>query len=185
MDAMAPDADSFYSDLVTTALVTGMRLPGRICGGAGRREVTVSDNPDPLGSFEVGVEIVAAGENAAVAGDRGGQGSGRPGYDEASGRKLLGGRPDGRPAVVVKGEQAVRAATDAIAGQIGLAAERIATAIDMRTVAAAGPGQMGLDSVQVAFGITLTAGVQTLFTAQAGSSVQVTVTLSRRPPAAS
>lgn len=37
----------------------------------------------------------------------------------------------------------------------------------------------GLDSVEVQYGVTLSAGLQTVFTAQAESSVQVTITLTR------
>ena len=42
-------------------------------------------------------------------------------------------------------------------------------------------GKLGLESVEVSFGITLSAGVQALFTAQAESSAQVSITLVRRP----
>jgi hypothetical protein len=82
----------------------------------------------------------------------------------------------------VKGGEAVRVATEAIAGQIGLAAERIAAAVEARAVAPE-PGKLSLDSVEVSFGITLTAGVQAMFTAQAESSAQVTIILARRPAA--
>jgi hypothetical protein len=39
---------------------------------------------------------------------------------------------------------------------------------------------MAVESIEVSFGVTLAAGVQAMFTAQAESSVQVTVTLSPR-----
>ena len=135
------------------------------------------------GSFEVGVAIMAADE--VWAGDSNGErGGALPGYDEASGLKVHGRHAaDRRPAVVVKGREAVRVATEAIAGQIGLAAERIASAIEAQVVADPQPGKLGLESVDVSFGITLTAGVQTLFTAQGESSALVTITLARRPAA--
>ena len=81
--------------------------------------------------------------------------------------------------LVQKGEDILREATEALAEQIGATARRIADAIGRQEEASAKPGTFGLDSVEVAFGVTLTGGVQTLFTAQAESSVQVTITLSR------
>jgi hypothetical protein len=49
-------------------------------------------------------------------------------------------------------------------------------------VAPPAEGALGLDSVEVSFGITLAAGVQALFTTQAESSAMVTITLSRSSP---
>ncbi len=83
------------------------------------------------------------------------------------------------PVVVVKGRDALLGASEAIAGEIGEASQRIAAAIDARGTLPSQPGTLGLESVQVSFGITLTGGVQAFFTAQAESSVQVTITLSR------
>jgi Trypsin-co-occurring domain 1 len=83
--------------------------------------------------------------------------------------------------LVVMGDAAVKAATEAIANQIGITAQRIATSIDAQTLAKADPGKLGVDSVEVSFGVTLSGGVQALFTAQAESSAQVTVALTRRP----
>jgi hypothetical protein len=83
--------------------------------------------------------------------------------------------------VVVKGDAAVKAATEAIASQIGVTAQRIATSIDAQTLAEVDAGKLGVDSVEVSFGVTLSGGVQALFTAQAESSAQVTVALTRRP----
>jgi hypothetical protein len=136
-----------------------------------------------LGPFEVGVALVVAPEDTAGPSDGGSQDDGElPGYDEASwpgtGRRAA-------VRVVEKGEEAVRAVTDAIAGQIGLVAQRIATAIEAQSIASPGPGELGLESVDVSFGITVSTGVQALFTAQAESSAQVTITLARRPPAGS
>jgi hypothetical protein len=86
---------------------------------------------------------------------------------------------------LVKGGDAARVATEAIAAQIGLAAQRIAAAIEAQAVAAPQPGKLGLESVEVSFGITLTGGVQALFTAQAESSAHVNIILTRRPGVAS
>lgn len=143
--------------------------------------MTTLEAGSPVGTFEVGVAIVAADEGAAGPGDRDRQrGGALPGYDEVSGLKL----PGRRAALVVKGGEAVRVATEAIAGQIGLAAQRIAAGIEAQAVATAQPGKLGLESVEVSFGISLTAGVQALFTTQAESGAQVNITLTRRPPAA-
>jgi hypothetical protein len=101
-----------------------------------------------------------------------------PGYDDALGRR----RPDstGREGFLIeRGEEAVRVATTAIVGQIGLATRRIAAALGEQIAPPSAPESFGLESVDISFGITLTAGVQAMFTAQAESSVQVTVTLSR------
>lgn len=137
--------------------------------------------------FEVGVAIVAPDESVNRLADRDGEsGQTLPGYDEASGLKLSRRHDADRPpAVVVKGGEAVRVATEAIAGQIGLATQRIAAAIEAQAVAASKTGVLGLESVEVSFGITLAAGVQALFTAQAESSVQVNITLARRPAGSS
>ena len=158
-----------------------------LMGWAEEGDVTTSEAGSSVGTFEVGVAIVAADEGPAGPADRDDQRDrALPGYDEAFGLKLPGGQTAGLPpAFVVKGGEAVRVATEAIAGQIGLAAQRIAAAIEAQAVAAPQPGEMGLESVEVSFGITLTGGVQALFTAQAGSSAQVNITLTRRPAAAS
>jgi Trypsin-co-occurring domain 1 len=132
--------------------------------------------------YEVGVAIMPLDDTLLVRPDeQEKQGTDRiPGYDEALGRSRDHG-PGLRPALIEKGEEAVRAATEAIASQIGLATQRIARAVAGEAVPAPCAGELGLESVQVSFGVTLTAGVQTLFTAQAGSSVLVTLTLSRSP----
>lgn len=145
--------------------------------------MTASGTDNPVGTFDVGVAIVAAERNAVSPSDRDDHADASlPGYDEAFGLKQA---ADRGAAVVVTGGEAVRVATEAIAGQIGLAAQRIATAIEAKGLAAPGPGQLSLESVEVSFGITLTAGVQALFTAQAESSAQVNITLTRRPAASS
>jgi hypothetical protein len=138
-----------------------------------------------MGFFEVGVAVVVPDDAAVGSGDRDDQvSSAVAGYDEAWGLKLSGSQAADRPpALVVMGAEVVKAATDAIAEQIGLAAERIAAAIEARTLSVSEPGKLGLESVEVSFGVTLGAGVQALFTAQAESSAQVSITLVRRPDA--
>ena len=143
--------------------------------------MTPMEADGPLGVFEVGVALVVPREGPTGPGGRDSQDGGDlPGYDEAS--WLSKGR-HATDRVVEKGGEAVRAATEAVAGQIGLAAQRIATAIEAQAIAAPGPGKLGLESVEVSFGITLAAGVQALFTAQAESSAQVNIVLARRPAA--
>jgi hypothetical protein len=138
--------------------------------------------PGPTVEFEVGVAIAAADDGATEPGSRDDQrGTPIPGYDEAWGAKPGRNAEGRRPALVLKGAEAVRAATDAIAGQIGITAQRIAAAVEAQSIAAPEPGQLGLESVEVTFGITLSAGVQAMFTAQAESSAQVCITLARRP----
>lgn len=99
-----------------------------------------------------------------------------PGHDDAIGR------PQGQRRVVLleQGEEAVRVATEALARQIAATAQRIAAVIEEQQVVSSEQETFGLESVQVSFGVTLTVGVQALFTAQAESSAQVAITLSRR-----
>jgi hypothetical protein len=139
------------------------------------------------GHFEVAVafapveevRVVSPGGGPAPA-DRGG---GIPGTREAAGnlRFWRGQEGQQRPTLVEKGEEVVRKATEALAGQIGATAKLIAEAIGRQDAAAlpAEPSAFGLDSVEVQYGVTLSAGLQTVFTAQAESSVQVTITLTR------
>jgi hypothetical protein len=132
-------------------------------------------------SFEVGVAVVAIDDGMA----QGNHDGVLTGYEEASGFRVH--RRDAavrQGVIVIKGACAVHAATEAIAGQIALTTERIAAAIRASSVAQPLPGGLGLGSVQVSFGITLAAGVQALFTAQAESSVQVSITLIQQPEAA-
>jgi hypothetical protein len=81
-------------------------------------------------------------------------------------------------AILDKGEQAVAAATDAVAAQIGATVARIAKAVEQQTALSLNPATSSVESVEVSFGITLTMGLTTVFTAQGESSVQVTVSLS-------
>lgn len=77
----------------------------------------------------------------------------------------------------------MRHATDALARQISRAARRIGEAVASDVAHGPEPGGLGVESVQVSFGITLTGGVQAMFTAQTESSAQVSITLTRRPAA--
>jgi hypothetical protein len=104
---------------------------------------------------------------------------GVPGFDETVGRGGIKSRS--YPILIQKGEEAVRGAAEAMAEQIGVIARQITAAIEAQTETQPNLGVFGLDSVQFSFGITLSAGLQTIFTSQVGSSAQVTVTLSRRP----
>jgi hypothetical protein len=147
------------------------------------RRVTALKADSSMGPFEVGVAVVTAeaGETGP-AGRDGERGGALPGYDEAMGVRLPRRHAaDQPPVLVVKGGEAVKAATEAIARQIGVTAERIAKAVETQAVAPK-PGELGLESVEVSFGVTLTAGVQALFTSQAESSAYVNITLARRPP---
>lgn len=103
-----------------------------------------------------------------------------PGFDDIIGRKRFR-MPDQVAPVILRGEAAVQAATEAIASQIGVAAQRLAASIEVEIAKSPAPPTLRLDSVAVSFGITLTSGVQAMFTAQAESSAQVTITLSRQP----
>jgi hypothetical protein len=142
--------------------------------------LSTDDAAHPVGplTFEVGVAIHGPLDGTSTDG-----GPAVPGYDEASGERRGAGRhiSGRRPVVVEKGEEAVRVATEAIAGQIATAAGRIAASIEQHPIASPPPGHFGLDEVEVTFGITLTGGVQALFTAQTESSAQVTLRMSRRP----
>jgi hypothetical protein len=102
-----------------------------------------------------------------------------PGFDETIGRPRLRSNEQ-ETALIKKGEEAVRMATEAIADQVGLAAQRIAAGLGEQAIISPAPGTFGLDSVDVSFGVTLAMGIQALFTTQAESSVQVTMTFSRR-----
>lgn len=140
--------------------------------------MTISENAGdpPGGGYEVAVAVMPVG-------DVGGQpdassersGGSLPGHDDAIGR------PWGqrRAALLEQGEQAVRVATEALARQIAVTAQLIGAVIEEQVVSSASE-TFGLESVQVSFGVTLAAGVQALFTAQAESSAQVAITLSRR-----
>ncbi len=131
----------------------------------------------PMGNYDVGVAITSFAEGEGPIRDdrQGPTGGAIPGYDEALGRRL---RPQRSLTHIERGDEAVRIATDAIANQIGIAAQRIATGIGQQMLAT-DPESFLLEEVEVSFGVTLAAGIQTLFTAQAESSAQVTVRLSR------
>ncbi len=127
--------------------------------------------------FDVGVAIMplAAGQDRAGPPD-----GGIEGFTDTIGR----GRPrpgERRALLIEKGDEAVRLATEAIAQQIAKAARRIAAVIESDEISDHTAGGMCLDSVQVTFGISLTGGVQAMFTAQTESSAQVAITLSRHP----
>jgi hypothetical protein len=98
-----------------------------------------------------------------------------PGFDQTSGRHAA-----GRSSLLAKGDAAVKLATEAIARQIGLAAQRIAEGIDTQAISPPASGGLDLESVEVSFGVTLSAGIEAMFTAKSESSAEVTITFSRR-----
>src|ERR1700731_4474731 len=119
--------------------------------------------------YEVGVAVLPL--DTELGGRGTGPGSSTvPGYED-----LRGGRSGAL--LVRKGQQIVDATTEALAAQIARSAAQIAQTISAQIGPVAGSGQLGLESVDVSFGVTLTAGLQALFTAQGESSVLVTITL--------
>lgn len=126
--------------------------------------------------YDVGVAIAAIDSTAAVTPDHRHErpASAIPGYEDARGGR--------RGATIVeKGEHAVNLAIDSMASQIGRTAKRIANNISEQVAVESASADMCLDSVEISFGITLTAGMQTMFTIQSESSAQVTITLVRKP----
>jgi hypothetical protein len=133
-----------------------------------------------LGEYEVAVAITPVsgrGQEPPRAGD--GSDDFTPGFDQTAGFRSQG--RQAREFLLEKGDEAARIATESIARQVGLAAQRIATAIDAQATTPPSPGSLSVESVEVSFGVTLSAGVQALFTAMSESSAQITIVLSRRP----
>lgn len=131
------------------------------------------------GPYEVGVAIMPLPPRGQAGPEPSDHVVGIPGYQDTIGKHSS--RIDGI-AMVQRGEDALYAAIDAIGGQIALIAQRIGSSIEVSAQSSqdAGSQAFGIESVQVSFGITLSAGLQTVFTAQAESSAQVTLTLSRQ-----
>lgn len=126
--------------------------------------------------FEVAVAIVPI--ESAVA-NRDETSPGIPGYDDSWGRSSDALAARGQ-VLIHRGEDAVRLATEAIASQIGITAQRVASAIERESWPPPSKnGSLALQSVEISFGVTLSAGVQAWFTAQAESSAQVTITFAR------
>lgn len=133
------------------------------------------------GKYETAVAITSAVISQPGAPFRGDEGdSAGPGFDQTSGFRAHARQV--ADTVLVKGDAAVKLATESIARQIGVAAQRITAAIEAQSMPAEGQaGSLSLESVEVSFGVTLMAGVEALFTAKEESSVHVTIILSRRP----
>lgn len=131
----------------------------------------------PVAGYEVAVAVIGLPVVAGVDAD-----ALPSGYEEAFGAR---GRhaTETRSRIAAVGDEAVRVATEELARQVGVTARRFAEVLDNEPVSDPAPGDFGVESVQVTFGVTLSGGVQALFTAQAESSAQVTLTLSRRPRA--
>jgi hypothetical protein len=144
--------------------------------------------------FEVGVIVRrsaegsgGAGPDGEVAQDREGRDGredreGRDPYDEAIGGRWLGA---GRDKLVGLGEDAVRLASTAVAAQVATVAEQVAARLERSAISQAYPGQLALDTVELTFGVTLTAGtgsaINAFVTAEGESSFEVTISLTRRP----
>jgi len=131
--------------------------------------------------YDVAIAVVPIDELRSDAEAEHDSGAAIPGYADTRGTKTA--VPSRRALLVQKGEEAVVAATDAIAGQIGNAAVRIAKAIEARTEPVLRDGAINIDAVEVSFGITLVSGLTTIFTAQAQSSAVVSITLSPKSAA--
>jgi hypothetical protein len=136
-----------------------------------------SDEATPsAGSYEVAVAMMPIGDRApgssnstpetAITG---------PGFDQTAGRHAT-----ARSLLLAKGDAAVELATEAIARQIGLAARRIAESIERQASSSLSPSALDLASVEISFGVTLSAGIEAMFTAKSESSAEVTIILNRR-----
>ena len=139
------------------------------------------DEPASLvAGYEVGVAVTPLGRELAGPTDS----TEKRELDEVPGYENLRG---GKRTVVLfeKGEQFVNAAMEALATQIAKSADHIARVINEQVSSQPCPGYMELDSVDVAFGVTFSAGIQAVFTAQGESSAQVTITLRRRADSSS
>lgn len=79
--------------------------------------------------------------------------------------------------LIEHGEDALRAASEALAVRAAAVASSMARAISAQLRSAESPPDASFETIEVAFGIALSAGLQTVFTTQAQSSVQVTLTL--------
>jgi hypothetical protein len=147
----------------------------------GARSLTEPDNTDiALGDYEVAIAVAPDFRSSQEGARREENDRTEPGFDETSWRPQWH-YAAGRSSLLAKGDAAVKFATEAIARQIGVAAQRIAETIEAQTVTPANPGALSLDSIEVSFGVTLTAGVEALFTVKSESSAEVTIILSRRP----
>ncbi|EFC82833.1 hypothetical protein FrEUN1fDRAFT_4029 [Parafrankia sp. EUN1f] len=139
---------------------------------AGKHENSAPSAREDVAEFEVGVLLRAAQEDS--------------GLDESTSFQSASGEPDGprRNRVAVLGEAVLNATADAIAAQIGAVAERLGTELARRPIGSPEPGQLGVQSVELTFGLTFTAGagkvVEALLTAGGEATTQVSVVLARR-----
>lgn len=136
----------------------------------------MSSDETPAIGYEVGVAIIPV----LTAGGVDQKSIAPPGYEDTLGMR---GRhaTESRSRVVALGGEAVRVATEELAKQVAVTARRFAETLEQEAVTSPAPGRLGVESVEISFGVTLTGGVQALFTAQGESSAQVTISLSRRP----
>lgn len=135
----------------------------------------MSPEGTPELGYEVGVAIIPVPATGAVDA----RSTAPPGFEETAGMR---GRHAGDPRsrVGALGQDAVRIATEELAKQVAVTAQRFAETLEREAVTNPDPGHLGVESVEVSFGVTLTGGVQAFFTAQGESSAQVTITLTRR-----
>jgi hypothetical protein len=127
------------------------------------------------GTYDVAVAVVATDERLERAREAT---VGIPGFEDTRGRSSRSGATVGA-VILEKGDDALRIATEAIAGQINVTAQRIAETINKGSWPLPQQGELGLQGVEITFGVTLTSGIQAMFTAQAGSSAQITIRLGR------
>lgn len=127
-------------------------------------------------AYDIAVAVVATDERLERAREATG---GIPGFEDTLGRSSKSGTITG-VVILQKGDEALRIATEAIARQISVTAQRIAETMNRGSwPPPQQQSELGLQGVEITFGVTLTSGIQAIFTAQAGSSAQVTIKLGR------
>lgn len=126
-------------------------------------------------AYDIAVAVVATDERLERAREATGE---IPGFEDTLGRSSRSGTITGH-VILQKGDDALRIATEAIAKQISVTAQRIAETMNRGSWPLPQQSELGLQGVEITFGVTLTSGIQAIFTAQAGSSAQVTIKLGR------
>lgn len=126
-------------------------------------------------AYDIAVAVVATDERLERAREATG---GIPGFEDTLGRSSRSGTITGA-VILQKGDEALRIATEAITRQITVTAQRIAETMNRASWPPPQQSELGLQGVEITFGVTLASGIQAIFTAQAGSSAQVTIKLGR------
>jgi len=136
-----------------------------------------SERRETAAAYQMGVLLRPA--DALAPGASGAQGSVGQ-FQSASG-----GGSRTRAWAVAAGDAALSAAGDAIAGQVATIAGRVASELASSPIGGGDPGQLAVETVEIAFGLMFTASggkfMEALLTAGGEATVQVSVTLSRRP----